>query len=291
MARTLLLRSTLRPATSTRVVRVGIALLAFLGGLAGVSAAPRDLFDELHAHIAAAEASRQTISARFTETITSSLLARPMVAHGTLIGEKSAPGKLIGVKPTRLLITYTSPDRKTILFDGTRLVVLQGDRGEPERIDITEIMKTVNKYFTNASPDDLRRAFTIRAFIDPDMLGFYQMDLLPRRKQIKQGLERLQIWVTRDTYMLAQMKMSFPGGDSDVFKLDDVRLNVPVPPNTFDVDVPPLAAPKKKHNQSRSVRSTMGSDSGLVRERRGGRGRVGPGGRQVMFGEVVLGIH
>jgi len=72
------------------------------------------------------------------------------------------------------------------------------------------------------------------------------MDLLPRRKQIKQGLARLQIWVTTETYMLAQIKMSFPGGDSDVVKLDDVQLNVPVPPSTFDVDVPPTAAPKRK---------------------------------------------
>jgi outer membrane lipoprotein-sorting protein len=221
-------------------------VIVLLAALAGVSAAPRDPFDELHARIAAAEATRHTIRARFTETTTSSLLARPMVAHGTLIGEKSAPGKLIGVKPTRLLIRYTSPDRKTVFFDGNRLVVLHGDGGEPERIDITEIMKTVNKYFTTASPDQLRRAFTIRAFVDPDMTGRYQIDLLPRRKQVKQGLERLQIWVTSDTYMLAQIKMSFPGGDSDVVTLDDVQLNVPVSPATFEVDVPPPAHPTKK---------------------------------------------
>ncbi len=246
MSCNLSLRPPVRPAASPRVVRAGIALIALLGALAGASAAPRDPFDELHARIAAAEATRQTIRARFTETTTSSLLARPMVAHGTLVGEKSAPGVLIGAKPTRMLITYTSPDRKTVFFDSNRLVILRGDRSEPERIDISEIMKTVNKYFTNASPDQLRRAFTIRAFVDPDMPGLSQIDLLPRRKQIKQGLERLQIWVTSDTCMLAQMKMSFPGGDSDVLTLEDVQLNVPVPPHTFDVDVPPPAAPKKK---------------------------------------------
>jgi outer membrane lipoprotein-sorting protein len=237
----LFLPSTPRPSTSQRVVRLGAAVLALVGGLAGVSTEPRDAFDDLHARIAAAEATRQTIRARFTETITSSLLARPMVARGVLVGEKPAPGRLIGVTPTRMLITYTSPDRKTICFDGNRLVVRYGDRGEPERIDITGIMKTVNKYFTSASPDDLRRAFTIRAFIDPDLPGFHQIDLVPRRKQIRQGLERLQIWVTRDSYMLGQLKMSFPGGDSDVFTLDDVQLNVPVPAGTFDLGVQPPA--------------------------------------------------
>ena len=202
-----------------------------------------DTFDELHARIADAESRRQTIRARFTETTTSSLLAKPAVSRGTVIGEKSAPGRLIGEKPTRMLITYTSPERKTILFEGNRLVILRGDRNEPERIDISEIMKTVNKYFTEANPGELRRAFTIRAFIDPDLPNFYQVDLLPRRKQIQQGLERLQIWVDKNVYMLSQIRMSFPGGDSDVFRLEDVQLNLPIPAGTFAVDSP---APRKK---------------------------------------------
>jgi len=226
------------------VLRTAAVLLALLGIVVGVFAAPPDLFDQLHARIAAAEATRETIRARFTETTTSSLLVKPMVAQGTLIGAKSAPGTLIGARPTRMLITYTSPERKTIFFDTNRLVIIHPDGGATERIDITEIMKTVNNYFTNATPGQLRRAFTVRAFIDPDTAGLYQIELVPRRKQIKQGLERLQIWVTRDTSMLAQMKMSFPGGDSDVFKLEEVQLNVPIPPGTFDVDLPP--APKSK---------------------------------------------
>ncbi len=225
--------------------RISLALSVVAVLVVTASAAPKDLFDELHARIEAAEKGRQTISARFTETTTSSLLSKPVVAHGTLVGQKPAPGVLIGPGPTRLLIKYTAPERKTILFNTDHLVVVRPEQ-PPERIDIADIMKTVNKYFTTASPAQLRRAFTIRAFLDPDMPGFYQMDLLPKRKQIKQGLERLQIWVTKDTYMLAQMKMTFAGGDHDVFRLEDVQLNVPVPPGTFDMDVPAPAKGRKK---------------------------------------------
>ncbi len=221
-----------------------LALVALLG-LAGVSAAPPDAFDQLHARVSAAEATRETIRARFTETTTSSLLAKPVVARGTIVGQKSAPGVLIGPRPTRMLITYTAPERKTIVFDTNRLIIKRADQEAPEVLDISDIMKTVNKYFTNATPDQLRRAFNVRAFPDPDMPAYYQMELIPRRKQISQGLERLQIWVTKDTYMLAQMKMSFPGGDSDVFKLEDVQLNVPVAPSTFDMGVPATVKGKK----------------------------------------------
>jgi outer membrane lipoprotein-sorting protein len=198
--------------------------------------ADQDLFDTLHARIGAAEAKRTTIRARFVESTTSSLLVKPMVSQGTLVGEK----------PARMLIAYLSPERKSILMDGQRLFVTRAGRKDVEQTDITEIMKTVNKYFTNADPGQLRRAFDIRAIPDPATPGGYQVDLLPKRKQIKQGLERLQFWVSRE-YMLTQLTMTFAGGDTTVFKLEDVELNVAIPPGTFDAPVPPAPpAPKKR---------------------------------------------
>jgi len=215
---------------------VACALVAALALTAVQAPGEQDLFDTLHARISAAEAKRTSIRARFVESTTSSLLVKPMVSQGTLVGEK----------PARMLITYLSPERKSILMDGQRLFVTRAGRKDVEQTDITEIMKTVNKYFTNADPGQLRRAFTIRAIPDQAVPGGYQVDLLPKRKQIKQGLERLQFWVSRD-YMLTQLTMTFAGGDTTVFKLEDVELNVAIPPGTFappDSPVPP--AQKKR---------------------------------------------
>jgi outer membrane lipoprotein-sorting protein len=209
---------------------VAAAVLAWLLP-AGVAAGPEDFFDQLHRRIAAAEAQRKTVRARFTETTVSSLLVNPVIRHGTLIGSK----------PDRIVISYAPPEPKTIVMNGTKLFVIRPSLPEQEQvetIDITEILKKVNHYFAKASPDDLRRAFTIRAVPDPDAPGGSKIDLVPRRKQIKQGLERLQIWVSADD-MLAQLQMTFAGGDTEIFKLDDVELNVQIPPGTFDVRVPP----------------------------------------------------
>jgi outer membrane lipoprotein-sorting protein len=214
---------------------VACALAALLAITASRAPGEQDLFDTLHARITAAEAKRKSIRARFVETTTSSLLVRPMVSQGTLIGEK----------PARMVITYVSPEHRTILMNGERLFVTRVDQKDVEQVDIGEIMKTVNKYFTNADPGQLRRAFTIRAFADPAAPTWYQVDMLPKRKQIKQGLERLQFWVSGD-YMLTQMTMTFAGGDTTVFKLQDVELNVAIPPGTFDPPVPPTPPAIKK---------------------------------------------
>jgi uncharacterized protein YnzC (UPF0291/DUF896 family) len=86
----------------------------------------------------------------------------------------------------------------------------------------------------NVTEEDLKKILTN-----------YGISFEQYKKQIKQGLERLQIWVSRDSFMLAQMKMTFPGGDNDVFRLEDVQLNVPIAPGTFDVDVP-APQPRKR---------------------------------------------
>ena len=214
------------PVGAALVAGVAAAVVVCLFGT-GARAGSQDFFDHLHRRIAAAEAQRKTVRARFTETTTSSLLAKPVVRHGTLVASK----------PDRIVITYAPPEPKTIVMRGVQLFVIRPNLPEKDRvetIDITEIMKKVNHYFTNASPDELRRAFTIRAFPDPDASGASQIQLLPKRKQIKQGLEHLQIWVSPDD-MLAQLQLTFAGGDTETFKLEGIELNIPIPPSAFDV--------------------------------------------------------
>ena len=215
--------------------RTAAAALVALSVCGAARPAAPDLFDEIHARMRAAEATRQTIRARFTQTTVSSLLGKPLVARGTILAKK----------PARLVMIYTSPAPKTIVMDGAHMVVKR-EHEPAEQTDVSEIVKKVNHYFVNAAPDDLRKSFTVRAFVDPDMVpASYQIDLVPRRKQIKQGLERLQIWISREPMLLSQIKMTFPGGDSDTVTIMDAQLNVPIPANVFDVDLPRPAGRKK----------------------------------------------
>jgi outer membrane lipoprotein-sorting protein len=153
-------------------------------------------------------------------------------------------GTLLGAKPASLLMTYTSPERKTIVMDGRRLLVTRPDRGEREQIDITQIMKRVDHYFVNANPEQLRKSFTVRAFVDPEAPASYRIDLAPTRKQIRQGLERLQVWITRDPLLLSQIRITFAGGDTTTVRIEGAELNVTLPANAFDVDFPPARQKK-----------------------------------------------
>jgi len=205
---------------------VALAVLQFLAAAALVAAqaVPQtDRFDQLFARTLAKRSSLQSIRARFTETTTSSLLEKPLVSHGTVI---AAP-------PSRVLMTYTDPERRTVAIDRKSLVVLWPDRHERDKIDISQLQKRIDQYFTQATLEQLRSLFTISAAPDLVMRETDRVDMRPKRKQIREGLEQLELWIDRNSLLLVQLQMTFPGGDRKTIRLDDLTVNVPITDEMF----------------------------------------------------------
>src|SRR5579862_3852476 len=177
----------------------------------------KDAFDQLFARTMAKRDTITSIRARFTETTTSSLLNKPIVAHGTVV---AAP-------PARVLMTYTDPEHRSVAIDAKALVVFWPDRGQRERIDISKTQKRIDQYFTHATIDDLRSMFDITAAPDPAVANSNRVEMRPKRKQLKEGLARLDLWIDRETLLLVQMEIGFAGGDKKTIRLDDTAVNVP----------------------------------------------------------------
>lgn len=207
----------------TCLVRLAIVLVSLVSAPLTASA-PRDLFDEIYERGKPLEQSMKTIRARFTEETTSALLVKPLVAEGTLIV----------VRPSDILLTYTKPEKKTLRLDAGQLLFAWPDRGLRETRDIRESQARVQKYFVSKSPDELRRHFTIVAADDATRKGTWRIEMTPTRKQIQQGLSKLDLWIRQDTMMLAAMRMTFPGGDTKTMTFTDVVMNQPVSPGELN---------------------------------------------------------
>ena len=165
---------------------------------------PVDPFDRLFARTLATRQSIHSIRATFTETDVSSLLAKPLVSHGVVV---AAP-------PARVLMTYTDPARRIVLIDGTSLTVVWPDTNERERVDIARTQKRIDQYFTQASLAELRGLFEITTEPDSLLRETDRVDMRPKPKRIRAGLDRLELWIDRETLLPAQMRMIFPGGDA-----------------------------------------------------------------------------
>ena len=60
--------------------------------------------------------------------------------------------------------------------------------------------------------------------------------MVPKRKQIKENLARLDLWIDRASLLLDTMKMTFANGDSKTMAFEDVTPNAPLDPATFALE-------------------------------------------------------
>lgn len=197
-------------------------------GLGGREQAPRndvDAFDEIYRQGQPLASTLHTLTARFTETSTSTLLEKPLVASGTVVV----------LRPSKLLLRYTAPEARTVLIDGDWLNVSWPSRALFERQNIGPAQRRVERYFIDKSPDQLRAHFAIAATTAPDRRGSWLVTMVPKRKQISQAVSRIELWIEQARVMLLAMRMTFPNGDTKLMAFEEVAINPPLSAEAFKV--------------------------------------------------------
>ena len=214
---------------------IGVAIVAALWLCApawGIAAQKKesahkpDVFDELYTRGKQANDAMKTLTARFTETTTSSLLTKPLVARGHLAVER----------PSRVVLRYTEPDERTVLIDGNKMTMSWPSRHIRQVSDIGTAQGRVQKYFINGTADDLRGQFEIEDYGANDKPGTYYVTMVPKRKQIRENLVKLDLWINRTSLLLDTMKMTFSNGDSKTMAFEDVVPNAAIEPGTFALE-------------------------------------------------------
>jgi outer membrane lipoprotein-sorting protein len=200
-----------------------IAIVAAASVVALVGGTQKDLFDEIYARGKPIETGLQTLTARFTETSTSSLLAKPLLARGTLAV----------VRPSKVVLHYTEPEKRTVLIDGDSLRVVWPSRSIDQKTAIGAAQRRIQQYFVDKSPAQLRSHFDIVASDATGRADTWLVAMSPKRKQIREGLTRLELWIDQKTVVLTAMQMTFPNGDTKLMEFEDVKINPVIDPSVF----------------------------------------------------------
>lgn len=215
------------PQRRVRASLGGTVLAALLAGAFGhvdvATRAPGDLFDEIYERGRVVDASWKTLTASFVETSTSSLLAIPLVARGTLAV----------ARPDRVVMNYVEPDRRTVVINGNTLTMVWAARGIRRDSNISATQRRIQKYFVNRTPQELRRHFVISARIAPDRPDTWHVALVPTEKRIQQGVTAIDLWVDRRSLLLAAMAMTFKNGDRKLLEFSDLQINPQLAPTIF----------------------------------------------------------
>jgi outer membrane lipoprotein-sorting protein len=128
-------------------------------------------------------------------------------------------------------LRYTEPDGRVVVIDDRTLT---SSWPSTRTIDISTAMGRVQKQFIGGSAADLRREFEIddsRALATP---GVYHVIMTPKRRQIREALTSLDLWVDLDSLLLRTMRMTFTSGETKTMTFDDVQVNAPLPPGAFE---------------------------------------------------------
>lgn len=189
-------------------------------------------FEALYRRGAAVNADLRTLTARFTETTTSSILTRPLEATGVLAVER----------PSKVILHYREPEVRDVLIDGDRMSVSWPARDILEVTNIATANRRIQRYFVDSSPDRLRDSFDILSGPASDRVHAVKLTMVPRRSQIREGLSRLDLWLDETSLLLVAMQMTFPNGDAKLMVLDDVQVNVSLPQGTFSLARAPAPA-------------------------------------------------
>ena len=204
-------------------ITIAVIVIACTASFAAQNPPIDQSFESIYKRSLELNSTLKTLTARFTETTTSTMLTRPLVATGTIAVER----------PSRIVLHYQEPELRDVLIDGDRLTLSWPARQIREVTNIATINRRIQRYFVESSSQQLRDSFTIAIRTEDARPHMLELSMVPKRKQIREGLASLDLWIDDRSLMLTAMKMTFPNGDTKLMALEGVVANAPVEPSVF----------------------------------------------------------
>ena len=162
-----------------------------------------------------AAASMQSMQCRFVQEKTSTMLAEPSVAQGTMLY----------AAPDRMRWEYTTPYAFALVVNGERIVkvtdgkaeVLEGNAGRMYQGMVGLIMGSASgkKLFDTA-------VFDIVLYDDN---GFWRADMTPKRRDMKRMFSQLVFRFDKKTNGISRVEFVGSAGDVTSIRIEEIKLN------------------------------------------------------------------
>lgn len=179
--------------------------------------------NEVIASLTKAAASMQSMQCRFVQEKTSSMLAEPSVAHGTMHY----------AAPDRMRWEYTTPYAFALVVNGERIVkvtdgkaeVLEGNAGRMYQGMVGLIMGSASgkKLFDT----------TVFDIVLYDDNGFWRADMTPKRRDMKRMFSQLVFRFDKKTNGISRVEFVEAGGGTTSIRFEEIKLNEAISDKVF----------------------------------------------------------
>jgi hypothetical protein len=134
------------------------------------------------------------------------------------------------------MLRYTDPEARLVLIDGDRMTTSWPARHLRETSNIASAQGRVQKYLANESADELLKQFDVEVHDPGERPRSFEVRLTPRRRQVRETVTRLDLFVERPSFLLGAIRLSFANTDTKMMVFDDVEPNATIPPDAFALD-------------------------------------------------------
>ncbi|MBR4805113.1 MAG: outer membrane lipoprotein carrier protein LolA [Bacteroidales bacterium] len=205
---------------------LAIILLLIPLTLSGQNKLTAERQKEILEKIDAEGAKMSSMQCEFTQTKSMKMLSRQMVSQG----------KMYFKKPNRLLWQYSSPYDYTFLLNGDNVQIKTSKSTQNINVQENKIFRRITGIIVDCitgaglknSPD-----FTSEIW---EKDGAYFARLYPKKKELKQIYEVVEIFFNPSFTMVSSVRMVEKSGDETLVKLNKTKINAPLKDEIFAVD-------------------------------------------------------
>jgi len=167
-----------------------------------------------------------TIKARFSQRKEVSLLKEPVVMNGDFYFKRKSGFKFAFDKEHDLIIVITNQET----------IILSPEARKADRIKVKKRHGRLVERLLSDKIASLTDNFRIEQSAEEAGDG-YHLILSPTKRRVKKRVDDLHIWIDKD-YLIYRLKMTGKDGDVYELTLEDIQLNVDVPEDTFELEIP-----------------------------------------------------
>jgi outer membrane lipoprotein-sorting protein len=212
---------------NNRVVSCLALACAIVMGAAPLAAAPVTLAQVIK-KVQEQQQKTATLQADFRQEKELALMAKPEVSTG----------KFTFSRPSNVLWTYEAPKKVQMVIAGGVLTTWYPELGKAERIDVKKFEDRIFKYMgATGAIDELARYFDF-TFTDSKSKPTYLLDLTPKNKAVAKRVKRIKLFIDKNTYLTSRIEYVEGDGDITRYEFSNMRINEPVPPSRFALNMP-----------------------------------------------------
>lgn len=188
-------------------------------------------------HMDSNAASFTGVSAAITRVTHNAFLGSNHTETGTMLLKRPAPREM-GV-----LMTIAPPEEKIVSMQGETAQIYMPKVKTVQVYDATKFRSLFDQFFLlgfGSSGKDLAAAYDVSPLAEESVVGqnCVHLQLIPKAKNVRDQLQKVELWLSASTFYPVQQKLYFPNGDFQTITYSNLKINPKISDSALKLKLP-----------------------------------------------------